>query len=145
MQSESTDPSHAGTDPLIKQPSQSPQHGLYAEDPGLALSAGPYTEQSGAALSTASAITFQHVFDEEEGLSDKLLCMNGVPEGEHRLQPSADVVSDCENDYTPGSPKNQAEGPAFEVVRSGTNRHDGPRLDEFPNGNTKTYRFRGTS
>jgi hypothetical protein len=44
-------------------------------------------------------------------------------------------ISEYENALSPSPPRKLSEGPGFKVVKKkGTNRGDGPRLDEFPNG-----------
>jgi hypothetical protein len=130
MQSEPNEYSSALTNTPTEQPIQPFQHGFHSPEIRPAFHAGDsYSEQSGEVPSAAPVVAG------DGDLPDGLPRLNGVTDSNRRSRPS-NVVSEYENALTPGSPKNPAQGPAFKVVRSKSNRRDGPRLDEFPNGNS---------
>jgi hypothetical protein len=133
MQSELTEISQTVSNSSTDDSSNSIQYGIQAphllpDDP-----ASSHKEQHGKFTGEVPVAANQGLPLRRDETADKLPRLSASPE-RNRTKPSYQNIAEYENALASGSPKIQNEGPVFKVIWKKGSAHNGPQLDEFPNG-----------
>jgi hypothetical protein len=116
---------------VLEQPINASQHGFQSLEVEPAGSLNDSRSESTQALASSDAT--RTTIDRENG-GQTLRRLNVVLSDENRSKPSVKRIAEHENAFAPVTPKKQAKGPLFRVVRKSSISVNGPQLEDFPNG-----------
>jgi hypothetical protein len=126
------------TTPTQEQPAITSQYGFQSPDlqPHGSL---PEQQRASTAYSPSSGARHASV-DHDGAIPEPLLGLNVDVACEDHTKPTAHRISEHENALASFPQKKEFEGPYFRVVKSSSTLN-GPRLENFPNGNISPVFF----
>jgi hypothetical protein len=134
MQPEPTDISIPNTNNLTQeQPPVTSQYGFQSSD---LQPHGSLSEQQRASTADSPSAGARHAsVDHGNATQEPLLGLNVDAARDDHTKPTVHRISEHENALASLAQKKEFEGPYFRVVKS-NNTLNGPRLENFPNGNS---------
>jgi hypothetical protein len=116
--------------PLVEQSSNTSQHGFQPLDLQLVRSAN---EQNAELAQPWSSETASRTSPSDD-VQNPLERLDSASPREDYPKPVVQRIIEHENASSPRPRKKPVEGPLFRVVRKASNKADGLRLEDFPNG-----------